>query len=228
MEPDPRSQEKGEMPSSPPADIKSPVEKEHPAMAGHDSMVTVRLSEPPSLSVRTDLPVWPSRRSLFGPEYMPTPTSAASPKKFDLGEKTMDKTEQVGDKGEEKGETAASHRHSDGDASKSLSEELEEATGNDTPQRETSSPRESEEDSEDDDEEVDWEKLQKSEDEQAQKDDNVSFTDQAESASDPPAVTHITNLRLASHTVYSDASGSPGGGEQQTGLEPKGCQGQGG
>ncbi|KAK6193366.1 hypothetical protein LQW54_012538 [Pestalotiopsis sp. IQ-011] len=172
MEPDPRSQEKGEMPSSPPADIKSPGEKEQPAMAGHDSMVTVRLSEPPSLSVRTDLPVWPSRRSLFGPEYTPTPTSAASPKKFDLGEKTMDKTEQVGDKGEEKEETAASQRHSDGDASKSLSEELEEATGNDTPQRETSSPGESEEDSEGDDEEVDWEKLQKSEDEQAQKDDN--------------------------------------------------------
>ncbi|KAJ3576313.1 hypothetical protein NPX13_g3740 [Xylaria arbuscula] len=54
---------------------KSPVDNRIP---GHDSMVTVRLSEPPSLSVNTDLPaaVMPSRRSILGPEC--TPTSAVT------------------------------------------------------------------------------------------------------------------------------------------------------
>ncbi|KAI3328337.1 rab-GTPase-TBC domain-containing protein [Ustulina deusta] len=54
---------------------KSPVDTKMP---GHDSMVTVRLSEPPSLSVNTDLPIaaMASRRSILGPEY--TPTSAVT------------------------------------------------------------------------------------------------------------------------------------------------------
>ncbi|ETS83302.1 hypothetical protein PFICI_05178 [Pestalotiopsis fici W106-1] len=172
MEPDPRSLEKSEMAF--PVDIKSPVEKEHPTMAGHDSMVTVRLSEPPSLSVRTDLPVWPSRRSLFGPEYTPTPTSATSLKKLGLEEKVKEETVETGeDAQEEKSERAASQsEESKDDKSKNLSEELDDAAGSDTSKENTSGSRESDDYSEDEDEEVDWEKLQKSEDEQAQKDDN--------------------------------------------------------
>ncbi|KAI1660126.1 rab-GTPase-TBC domain-containing protein [Daldinia decipiens] len=48
-------------------------------MPEHDSMVTVRLSEPPSLSVNTDLPLnpLPFRRSIWGHEC--TPTSATAP-----------------------------------------------------------------------------------------------------------------------------------------------------
>ncbi|KAI1394062.1 rab-GTPase-TBC domain-containing protein [Hypoxylon trugodes] len=48
-------------------------------MPEHDSMVTVRLSEPPSLLVNTDLPpnILPFRRSIWGHEC--TPTSATAP-----------------------------------------------------------------------------------------------------------------------------------------------------
>lgn len=164
MEPDPRLSEKNKM-TSPPIDTRSTFEKEHPALAGHDSMVTVRLSEPPSLSVRTDLPpnVLPSRRSIFGPEYTPTPTSATSPKKQEQ-EVGVVQEQAVGD-------TSITTV----DESKNLSQELQDAdqdaTAEDEPDESRTSMDESMDDSED---EVNWDKLQKSEDEQAQSDDNVS------------------------------------------------------
>jgi hypothetical protein len=132
---------------------RSPVDKDEPAFPGHDSMVTVRLSEPPSLSVNTDLPpnLLPSRRSLFGPEYTPTPTSAIPPENKE-DEPNEDETSP---------NTAVQ--------GKNLLEELEESEEDDDSPEETSR-RESVDDSED---EVNWDKLQKSEDEQAQVDDNV-------------------------------------------------------
>lgn len=202
MEPDPRSLEKSEMAS--PVDIKSPVEKEHPVMAGHDSMVTVRLSEPPSLSVRTDLPVWPSRRSLFGPEYTPTPTSATSLKRLSLDKKAKEEpTVEAQEVEEDKNKETVNQSESKDENSKSLSEELEDAAGSDTSKENTTGSRKSDDYSEDeDDEEVDWEKLQKSEDEQAQKDDNVSTTIccatrfrryiRPSGLSEPTAVTHAS------------------------------------
>lgn len=143
-------------------------------MAGHDSMVTVRLSEPPSLSVRTDLPVWPSRRSLFGPEYTPTPTSATSLKRLSLDKKAKEEpTVEAQEVEEDKNKETVNQSESKDENSKSLSEELEDAAGSDTSKENTTGSRKSDDYSEDeDDEEVDWEKLQKSEDEQAQKDDN--------------------------------------------------------
>ncbi|KAK6081021.1 GTPase activating protein [Seiridium cupressi] len=175
MEPDPVSSGKIEMASSP-VDVRSPLEQDHPAFAGHDSMVTVRLSEPPSLSVKTDLPpnVLPSRRSIFGPEYTPTPTSATSPRKQELEEpKEEEEKEKVGE--EENEEDGDVSPRTEVNGSKSLSEELQDSAGDDGAEDDEASesrdsPRESMDDSED---EVNWDKLQKSEDEQAQSDDNV-------------------------------------------------------
>ncbi|KAI0482862.1 rab-GTPase-TBC domain-containing protein [Xylariaceae sp. FL0804] len=131
----------------------SDVEKGEGTMPGHDSMVTVRLSEPPSLSVNTDLPmpVMPSRKSIFGPEC--TPTSAKTPPI--------------------KEESAI--RNSD-----ELKSNVEREPDDDNVGADSSSNRRQEDermDESDADEEVNWEELQKSEDEQVRdKDDNDNST----------------------------------------------------
>lgn len=172
MEADPGFQVKHGMASSP-VDARAPlIEKDFPALAGHDSMVTVRLSEPPSLSVKTDLPpnVLPSRRSIFGPEYTPTPTSATSPRKQEQEE---DKMEQDDIEDEDDDDHASPPTERGG--SKNLMEELQDSAEEvSTEQDAVVGSEESAVDSEDEDE-VNWDKLQKSEDEQAQNDDNVSL-----------------------------------------------------
>lgn len=135
---------------------KSPNETKTP---GHDSMVTVRLSEPPSLSVNTDLPVavMPSRRSILGLQY--TPTSAIT--LFEKEENT-----------EVTGENA--RRRVDTEAPEIVQNELENDARCAGPE-ERGQDQDEMEDS--DTEEVNWERLQETENEQVKdSDDNVRIT----------------------------------------------------
>lgn len=148
-------------------------------------MVTVRLSEPPNLSVTTDfaaLNTMPTRRSLFGPEYTPTPTSAISQLREDdtIEEEDEDElAEEEKRSGVDNGEPSPKIT---ADGSKNLLQELADSTQEDEAQEDNSNEiagkqadRRGSIDS-DADEEVNWDELQKKEDEQAQdQDDNVSF-----------------------------------------------------
>lgn len=139
--------------------MKSPIEDR--TFPGHDSMVTVRLSEPPSLSVNTDLPpnALPSRRSIFGPECTPTSaTAVATPMKED-----------VSPAGEEDCESPEANTESQS----TLADELGDSIS--SPDDQSESPRNSVStvDSDTEDEEVNWEKLQQTEDEEVKdQDDN--------------------------------------------------------
>ncbi|KAK8042660.1 hypothetical protein PG994_013143 [Apiospora phragmitis] len=167
--------------------IQSPTEKEKPVLPGHESMVTVRLSEPPSLSVTTDFSApntTPSRRSLFGPEYTPTPTSAISLQ--------IREDDTIEEEDEEEGEEEKRSGDGDGellpkitaDGSKNLLQELNDSAQDDEDadqetldgdSYETKNKQVERRDSigSDADEEVNWDELQKKEDEQAQdRDDN--------------------------------------------------------
>ncbi|KAK8051336.1 GTPase activating protein [Apiospora rasikravindrae] len=132
--------------------IQSPTEKEKPAWPGHESMVTVRLSEPPTLSVTTDfsaLNTMPPRRSLFGPEYTPTPTSAISTQ-FREDDTIQEEDEEEEEAQEQKAEMTTENFHQN-------RTERRDSIGSDT------------------DEEVNWDELQKKEDEQSQdQDDNTT------------------------------------------------------
>ncbi|KAH8167082.1 hypothetical protein CIB48_g1193 [Xylaria polymorpha] len=133
--------------------MKSPVDTKIP---GHDSMVTVRLSEPPSLSVNTDFSAAtiPSRRSILGPEY--TPTSAVT-----LCE-DEDNMEQVGD---------GAKPENDVETPTTVHDELKNNTeSEDRDER----PQDDDESEESDTEEVDWERLQKTENEQVKDPDDNS------------------------------------------------------
>ncbi|KAI0409547.1 rab-GTPase-TBC domain-containing protein [Xylaria palmicola] len=123
---------------------------------GHDSMVTVRLSEPPCLSVNTDLPAVavPSRRSVISPEY--TPSSAV----------TQCETEDTGSKPEnsiglEKDAETPTTTHDDLTGDAQPADQEERAHDEDTAD-------------ESDTEEVDWERLQKTENEQVKDADDNS------------------------------------------------------
>ncbi|KAJ2981049.1 hypothetical protein NUW58_g6785 [Xylaria curta] len=133
--------------------IKSPVDTKVP---GHDSMVTVRLSEPPSLSVNTDLSTAAValRRSVLGPEY--TPTSAVT---LCEDEENM---KQIGDNVESKRDT---------DTPTTVHHETK--TDLESIDREE---RQQDEDAteESDSEEVNWERLQKTENEQVKDPDDNS------------------------------------------------------
>lgn len=143
--------------------IKSPIEKDERGMPEHDSMVTVRLSEPPSLSVNTDLPpnTLPFRRSIWGHEC--TPTSATAP----VATSSLPaKEEEVIVEQEIELKTPA-------DPPKTLLQELR-----DTTIAEEQEDRKDDNDQdlmdESDTEEVNWDQLQKTEDEEVKdQDDNV-------------------------------------------------------
>lgn len=131
---------------------------------GHDSMVTVRLSEPPSLHVNTDVPpnALPTRRSIFGPEC--TPTSAVTPYVLAIPQLEVPSADvQV----ETEVETATDVSEEKDQDNMSI---LESPRGT----RILESPIEEDEDS--DPEEVNWDELQRTEDEQSKakdQDDNV-------------------------------------------------------
>lgn len=213
MEPDPGTQEKN--------DMASPVVERQPVLPGHESMVTVRLSEPIGLTVNTNIPpnIMLSRRSL-GPEH--TPTSATPSTKLGLGLKSPT------DDSDMRLSPITPN-------AKNLLEELREEEGEDAAKEEPDAKRASasgdsvDENEEFEEEEVDWEKLQKSEDEQAQKDDNVRvLTPSARpgGARIPlPLLLHrMTDTRF-SRPVDCHASCAARGGEQQAGIKPKGCEG---
>ncbi|KAI1823606.1 rab-GTPase-TBC domain-containing protein [Xylaria intraflava] len=125
-------------------------------MPDHDSMVTVRLSEPPALSVDTDLPavVTPSRKSVLSLQY--TPTSAVT-----LCEN--DETELIGGGPKSK---------IDVETPTAVHEGLDNTNESTNPVK-TSQGEDATEES-DTEEEVDWERLQKTEDEQVKDPDDNS------------------------------------------------------
>ncbi|ORY63077.1 rab-GTPase-TBC domain-containing protein [Pseudomassariella vexata] len=135
-------------------------------------MVTVRLSEPPSLSVDTNLPANPlaARRSMFSPEYTPT-KAMAEPVQEEDEENEQDEQENPTSAEEGTRLTASA-----GDGPKNLMEELQESTEDDE-RREAAPSAETHEstDESDTEEDVDWDELQKTEAAHAQdqaKDDN--------------------------------------------------------
>lgn len=144
--------------------MKSPVEGRK--FPGHDSMVTVRLSEPPSLSVNTDLPptTLPSRRSIFGPECTPT-SAVATPAR---------ETESII---EEEEEECESPKTLNAKTPSNLAEELRDSVSSSSSDDQDQSSDDDMDDS--DTEEVNWEKLQKTEDEEVRDqddNDNVCYT----------------------------------------------------
>ena len=141
-------------------------------------MVTVRLSEPPSLSVNTDLPpaTLPSRRSIFGPECTPT-SAVATPAR---------ETESIIEE-----EECESPRTLNAKTPSNLAEELRDSVSS-SDDRDQSSDDDDMDDS--DTEEVNWEKLQKTEDEEVRDqddNDNVCYTTQLMHVDLPPPRPHV-------------------------------------
>ncbi|KAI1478456.1 rab-GTPase-TBC domain-containing protein [Daldinia eschscholtzii] len=129
-------------------------------MPEHDSMVTVRLSEPPSLSVNTDLPLnpLPFRKSIWGHECTPTSATTPSvPPVMEVEEGDMDDV-QV----DLKSPTSP----------KSLSKELETTEATSTIQEDKIIEDDPMDES--DTEEVNWDQLQKTEDEEVKDQDDNS------------------------------------------------------
>jgi hypothetical protein len=123
----------------------------------HDSLVTVRLSEPPSLTINTAIPpnLLPSRKTVYGIEYTPTEIMTESVEE-----------EPSSDQEKDPDTPALNHGASLQDELEHLSSEGEEGENGDFEER-TSSESET----------VDWEQLQKTEDMESkdQGSDNVSL-----------------------------------------------------
>jgi hypothetical protein len=126
----------------------------------HDSLVTVRLSEPPTLHVNTSIPPssLPSRRTVYGIEYTPSETMAESLQEEDGSDTDME------------AETPALERRP------TLEDELRE-TNSDSEGEEDEGGRSSEERPSSESDRVNWEQLQETEDMEAkdQNSDNVSL-----------------------------------------------------
>ncbi len=185
-------------PAAAPAPVPAPEDTETRNI-DHDSLVTVRLSEPPTLHVNTSLPmsILPSRRSLYGNEYtpteamaeivheeehndegsegFPTPTPASKLGKslqdeLDDGEEPKEETEEVlEEKEEESGEEEKEKEESEKAKEDKRGAGIEEESTEED-KTEVGTPRNSSES-----EEVNWEQLQKSEDQESkiQDSDNV-------------------------------------------------------
>ncbi|KAK7756855.1 hypothetical protein SLS62_001300 [Diatrype stigma] len=140
--------------------IRSPIEERK--IPGHDSMVTVRLSEPPPLSVNTNLPsnALPSRRSIFGPECTPTTASTeATPVRESEPVAGLD--------------GCVSPRSNEEAEGTSLADELGSSISSPDDQSDSPQDESCAADSDTEDEDVNWEKLQRTEDEEVKdQDDN--------------------------------------------------------
>ncbi|KAI6093518.1 rab-GTPase-TBC domain-containing protein [Hypoxylon rubiginosum] len=135
-------------------------------MPEHDSMVTVRLSEPPSLSVNTDLPpnTLPFRRSIWGHECTPTSATAPVPP-------TKEEEVATDDKAEPEMEVEAELKSpASTEPAQNLLEELQDTTIKE--ERIEGDGDDSMDES--DTEEVNWDQLQKTEDEQVKDQDDNS------------------------------------------------------
>lgn len=127
----------------------------------HDSLVTVRLSEPPSLLINTAIPPnpLPSRKTVYGIDYTPTGT---------IAEDLEEESDATVSESESESESETQTQASGVGLGLSLQEELEEETEETNSQQtgvmdlQDSNGRTSE-DSEDS-EPVDWDTLQKKED----------------------------------------------------------------
>ncbi|KAK1752123.1 rab GTPase-activating protein 1-like protein [Echria macrotheca] len=128
----------------------------------HDSLVTVRLSEPPTLHVNTSIPPssLPSRRTVYGIEYTPSETMAESLQEEDGSDTDMEP------------ETPALERRP------TLEDELRENDSDTEEEEEGEDERSSEKRPSSESDRVNWEQLQKTEDMEAkeQNSDNVSST----------------------------------------------------
>jgi len=140
-----------------PDSIGSPTTDRYETRAiDHDSLVTVRLSEPPVLSVNTSIGT-PTGKSPFGHGYTPSDAMAETvPEEDDGTAGEPDATSQRG---------------------KSLQDELQDIDGGSVQENDDTAIEDGENDS--DDEQVDWDSLQESEDKESkdQESDNVSLSD---------------------------------------------------
>ncbi|KAI0013091.1 rab-GTPase-TBC domain-containing protein [Xylariaceae sp. FL0662B] len=137
-------------------------------MPEHDSLVTVRLSEPPSLSVNTDIPVTIplSRRSIWGHECQGTPTSATAPFAKEAGKEEEVTTD----------DKAGLKTVLDRPQSSPHLQQLPDTRLCDVPEEQTGELAEDNDsmDDESDTEEVNWDELQKTEDEEVKDQDDNS------------------------------------------------------
>lgn len=193
VETQPSVQQESPVQKQSPIEGESSAEKDESALPGHESMVTVRLSEPPSLVVDTDLPpAMPTRRSMFGPEYTPTPTpTSAKPSSL----RSEDRIDEVDEEDEDlmQGNTVAAATgvatQGEGDEEAipgrstlretvvgrhNLQQELEDASYDEESKGPGPSSSRRGSVGSDSEDEVNWDALQKKEDEQAQdqQDDN--------------------------------------------------------
>ncbi|KAI2618815.1 rab-GTPase-TBC domain-containing protein [Hypoxylon sp. NC1633] len=182
MELDPEPQQNNESPSidtvptmAESNTVKTPVEKDERRTPEHDSMVTVRLSEPPSLSVNTDLPAstLPFRRSIWGHECTPTSaTSATALAVGPMGEKEKENDEEVapGQKIESVIIEAEAGSKMPTDPPTALPQDFQDPATNKQEQRTDDNDLMDESDTE----EVNWDQLQKTEDEEVKDQDDNS------------------------------------------------------
>ncbi|KAI1766248.1 rab-GTPase-TBC domain-containing protein [Hypoxylon sp. FL1150] len=143
-------------------------------MPEHDSMVTVRLSEPPSLLVNTDLPpnTLPFRRSIWGHEC--TPTSATAPVPPTKEDEVATATDRVEPEAEVELEVELKSPASTEPSKNSLGE-LEDTTTNNEKRTDGDGDGDGDDSmDESDTEEVNWDQLQKTEDEQVKDQDDNS------------------------------------------------------
>ncbi|KAK0714872.1 rab-GTPase-TBC domain-containing protein [Lasiosphaeris hirsuta] len=135
----------------------------------HDSLVTVRLSEPPSLHINTSIPpnLLPTRKTIYGPDYTPSHTMAeAVEEEEDSSSADSTPSTPVSDRGQ------------------SLQEELQESDSDSD--QEQGSEAEAEEDADKSElsiersstgsEAVDWDQLQKKEDMESKENDSDNST----------------------------------------------------
>lgn len=170
--------------------MKSPVEDR--TFPGHDSMVTVRLSEPPSLSVNTDLPLnaLPSRRSIFGPECTPTSATTIST--------PMKESEPAA------GEDDCDSPRTSTEAQGTLADELGDSISSPDDQSESPQDETAPVESDTEDEEVNWEKLQQTEDQEVKDqddNDNVCYSNPAHGLS-PLGTRTCFNVNISTEHLF--------------------------
>lgn len=151
--------------------VSSPVEMQQPNKRAmeHDSLVTVRLSEPPALHVNTTVPssALPSRKSLFGREDTPIQETAEK-----TGQEEPVTEADTPDKQEATSPAS--------DAGLTLQQELDNTEDGDHESGEDNGSNSSAARSSTESEAVDWEELQKTENQESkdQDSDNVCFPTQ--------------------------------------------------
>ncbi|KAK0744159.1 rab-GTPase-TBC domain-containing protein [Schizothecium vesticola] len=138
----------------------------------HDSLVTVRLSEPPSLLINTAIPPnpLPSRKTLYGIDYTPTGTIAED------AEEEPEATESEESESESDTQTLASDVGLGLSLQEELDEEPEETSTQETGVMDLQDSNERTSEDSQDSEPVDWDTLQKKEDLESKEQDSDKTT----------------------------------------------------